>query len=196
VVTIHPTRILGRWREGYALDKHTVSSEYLGDDEFGMPQYTTTRTEIGELLYQLKYKREKAAVEQLAGVAAQFLRRWNRTLDLVVLVPASRPRTEQPVVMLAEAISELLHLELAPDAVTRVREVPELKNVHDYDQRVTLLEGAHDVARGCVAGRTVLLFDDLYRSGATMNAVTSALYDVGGVNDVFALTITRTRSKA
>lgn len=40
----------------------------------------------------------------------------------------------------------------------------------------------------------VLLFDDLYRSGVTMNAVSSLLYEKGGVAHVSALTITRTRS--
>ncbi len=36
--------------------------------------------------------------------------------------------------------------------------------------------------------------DDLYRSGATMDAITRALYDQGSAADVFALAITRTRS--
>lgn len=40
----------------------------------------------------------------------------------------------------------------------------------------------------------MLLFDDLFRSGATMNSITAALYDDGKVADVFALTVTRTRS--
>lgn len=44
-------------------------------------------------------------------------------------------------------------------------------------------------------GRHVLLFDDLHRSGATMNAITEALYDDGDAAEVFALTITRTRSR-
>ncbi len=46
-----------------------------------------------------------------------------------------------------------------------------------------------------VQGRSVLLFDDLFRSGATMNAITSSLYDQGTARDVYALTLTRTRSK-
>jgi hypothetical protein len=48
-----PRRINGAWREGFALDLHTLSSEYVGDDEFGHPRFDTIRTEIGELLYQL-----------------------------------------------------------------------------------------------------------------------------------------------
>lgn len=45
-----------------------------------------------------------------------------------------------------------------------------------------------------VEGRKVLLFDDLFRSGATMNAVTDVLLKKGGAPKVFALTLTRTRS--
>ena len=39
------------------------------------------------------------------------------------------------------------------------------------------------------------MFDDLFRSGATMNSITVTLYEQGHASDVFALTLTRTRSK-
>lgn len=44
-------------------------------------------------------------------------------------------------------------------------------------------------------GKTVLLFDDLYRSGETLNAVTKVLKEQGEVEDIYVLTITRTRTK-
>jgi len=44
-----------------------------------------------------------------------------------------------------------------------------------------------------VAGKAVLLFDDLFRSGATLNAVTRVLYEQGQCSDVYALALTRTR---
>ena len=77
-----------------------------------------------------------------------------------------------------------------------VQETPELKNVYAYDERLCLLDGAHRIETSVVEGRMILLFDDLYRSGATMNAITAALYDEGAVADVYALAITRTRSRA
>jgi len=77
-----------------------------------------------------------------------------------------------------------------------IAEMPELKNVYAYDERLRLLEGAHRVEPSVVRGQSVLLFDDLYRSGATMNAITAALYDEGEVKDVYALAVTRTRSRA
>jgi predicted amidophosphoribosyltransferase len=65
----------------------------------------------------------------------------------------------------------------------------------DYDERWQLLDGLHEVDRLRVEGRRILPFDDLFRSGATMNAVTSALCDQGHARDVYALALTRTRSR-
>lgn len=39
----------------------------------------------------------------------------------------------------------------------------------------------------------MLLFDDLYRSGATLNAVTRVLYEQARCSDGYALALTRTR---
>ena len=30
---INPIKIYGEWKEGYAMDLHTISSEYLGENE-------------------------------------------------------------------------------------------------------------------------------------------------------------------
>lgn len=66
--------------------------------------------------------------------------------------------------------------------------------MYNYDERARLLDGLHTVDSAKVAGKRVMLLDDLYRSGATLNAVTIALYEQGGAQDVFALALTRTRS--
>jgi len=115
---------------------------------------------------------------------------------LIIPVPPSQSgRPQQPVLVLAEALSKQLGIPVRADCVSRVKEIPELKNVYDYDERLRLLEGVHRVEPAFVSKQKVLLFDDLYRSGATMNAVTSILYDQGGAAEVYALAITRTRSK-
>jgi len=80
------------------------------------------------------------------------------------------------------------------ECVTRKRDAPQLKNVFDLDQRLALLEGLHHVDKAATQDKGILLFDDLYRSGATMNAITELLYEEGEARDVFALTVTRTRS--
>jgi predicted amidophosphoribosyltransferase len=191
---MQPRKLPGRWRDGYALDLHTVSSIYMGDDEFGSPQYSTQRTEVGEQLFRLKYRSDHGAVGLLVEAATAWIADWKPGVDLLVPVPPSRERPVQPVRTIAEALGRRLGITVAPSAVTRTREVSELKNVYDYSERIALLTGAHAVDRMQLEGHRVLLFDDLYRSGATLNAITRVMYDDGGASEVFALTLTRTRS--
>ena len=47
-----------------------------------------------------------------------------------------------------------------------------------------------------VRGKRVLLMDDLYRSGATMNAVADVLQGEGEVAEIYAFAFTRTRRKS
>lgn len=196
MIRFNPMRVPGRWRDGYALDNHTVSSVFIGHDEYGHAQFSTTRSEAGELLYTLKYKADPSAVAGLTEAAAAFLATWRPPVQLIVPIPPSRPRTVQPVPLLAQAIAQAAGIGLGHDVITRSREVPELKNVHDYSERTRLLADAHTVDCAQVRGRSILLFDDLFRSGATMNAVAAHLLDDCQAASVYALTITRTRSNA
>lgn len=197
MANIKPMRIPGRWREGFVLDYHTQGSTYIGDDEYGHPMFDTKRSEVGELLYRLKYRSDSSVLEELVVTAARFVQSWNPGATVIIPVPPSRSRRpQQPVHVIAEALGKQVGIPVALNGVTRTKETPELKNVYAYDERLRLLEGAHAVEASVVSGQRVLLFDDLYRSGATMNAITAALYDQGGVVDVYALALTRTRSKA
>ena len=73
----NPVKCEGVWKEGFALDVHTLASDYLGDDEFGRPTFRTTRTELGELLYRLKYQRDASAVDGIVEAASAFVRSWS-----------------------------------------------------------------------------------------------------------------------
>jgi len=194
MVEINPSRIPGRWSYGFTLDVHTTSSELIGHDEYGHPQFASKRSELGELLYRLKFRRDKRVIPQIAEVVGTFAESYLPQVDLIVPVPPSTPRKEQPVILLARAIGERIKIPVFEDCVWKVRETSQLKNIFDFDERSRLLEGAFETDRSAVDSKTVLLFDDLYRSGATLNAVTSLLYDQGGAKDVVALTLTRTRS--
>lgn len=62
MITIRPSLIPGRWREGYALDLHTESGTHVGDDEYGHPQFETKRSPAGELLFRIKYRLDRSAI--------------------------------------------------------------------------------------------------------------------------------------
>jgi predicted amidophosphoribosyltransferase len=187
-----PRQILGKWREGFALDIHTVSSTPVGYNEYGHMQFDTVRSEIGELLYKLKNKADQSVVPEIVAAAVEALTPSLSKIDVIAPVPPSTHRAVQPVRLLADAISKNLNIPVV-NAVQKIKETPQLNNVYDLDERTKILDGAFKIDPS-LAGKRVLLFDDLYRSGATMNAITVALLDDGKAADVMALTITRTRS--
>jgi predicted amidophosphoribosyltransferase len=186
-------RIPGAWQQGYVLDYHTIRSVYVGDDEFGHPRYETTRTEMGELVYRLKYNSDRSVLDEIIEAAAGFIKGRKIDFDLVVPVPPSRQRTFQPVIEIAKGLSLNLSLALCDDCMIKLKETPELKNVYDYDERLKLLEGAYTADKSKLKGQNILLFDDLYRPGATLNAMTAAAYTKGEAANVYVLALTRTR---
>lgn len=195
MVKFSPIKILGRWKAGFALDWHTRSSEFVGYNEYGHPVFNTERSPVGELLYQLKNNGDLTAVGELLDAAETFVRQWNPDVDVIVPAPPSNPnRKVQPVFLVGEQLSSRLELEWAFDSIVKTRQTAQLKDVFGLDERNELLDGIFAVKSGKLEGKTVLLLDDLYRSGATMNAVADVLQDEGHVGTIYALTLTRTRS--
>jgi predicted amidophosphoribosyltransferase len=147
------------------------------------------------LLYRLKYGNDKSVITVITETAADFIRKQEWPIDLVIPVPPSRVgRTFQPVNALSKALAAQLEVGFCGDCVVKVKNTPELKQVYDLEKRLAILQGAYAVAQAKVASKTVLVFDDLYRSGATLNSVLEALKDQGRVKSVYALTLTMTRS--
>jgi competence protein ComFC len=193
MVEIHPQRIEGRWKSGVALDFQTSSSTPIGYNEAGYMQFDTVRPEIAQLLYQLKYRGDQESAEEIIDAAATYLRPHLAKFDMIIPVPPSTIRAVQPVIILARGISAALRVPVV-ECITTTRPTTQLKGVTDPDKRQELVAGLYAVDPAHTAGKGVLLFDDLFRSGTTMNAITDVLMQQGKTSVVRALTITKTRS--
>jgi competence protein ComFC len=193
IVVIHPQRVAGKWKSGIALDFHTTTSTPVGHDEHGRMRFETVRPEIAELLYKLKYRGDQTAAQSIIDTAANFLSPHRGNFDLIIPVPPSAQRAIQPVLVLASGIGDATGLPVV-SCVTTTRPTTQLKEVTDPDQRKALLDGLYAVDQSQTHGKRVLLFDDLFRSGSTMNAITDVLLVQGKASSVSVLTITRTRS--
>lgn len=190
---LNPRPMRGTWDDGRTLDLHILSSEFVGYNESGHAQFESTRTELGELLYQLKYKGDQSAIAPIAQAACDFVRGWNPGIEVIVPAPPSKTRAAQPLFQIADEVARLLSLPVDNTSVRKTKATPELKNV-DHAKRIELLGGAHSIEGDALRGRRVLLLDDLYQSGATLNAIASLLKKAGRVSAVFALALTRARS--
>jgi predicted amidophosphoribosyltransferase len=124
IVELNPRKLRGPWDGGYALDVHTVSSTFLGNDDAGHPRFNTARSPIGELLYRLKYKNDETTIAPLAETVASFLRTRRTLIDAIVPVPPSTARRNQPVTLLAMAISPRIGIPLCIGCLSKVKRTP------------------------------------------------------------------------
>jgi predicted amidophosphoribosyltransferase len=183
-----PEKVKGPWSRGYALDEHTVSSVPDGAGGF-----ITERTELGQLVYDLKYGQKKTNAKKLARVLAEWSHRKFDldNVDGVLGVPPSTARKFQPVGAIVKKMSEILSLPDLSKKLRKTKATRSLKNVLDPVERATELTGAFSFDRG-EGVRSVLLVDDLYRSGATAGEVARTLKK-SGVSKVYLVTATSTR---
>lgn len=147
---------------------------------------------MGELLYRLKNKGEQAAVEKIISLLDPI--KGIETFDSIIPVPSSKKRPVQPADSIAEALGKKRGVPVLKNYLSKT-DSAELKNVEDPAERAKILEksisitGTHDIA-----SQKVLLLDDIYRSGATLNICCSLLKQQARVAEVSVLTMTKTRS--
>ncbi len=196
-VKINPRRLRGPWIEGYALDLHTISSTLIGHNQFGHPVFDTKRSPLGDLLYRLKNAGDLAAIEPIVETVEGFLGTWKPHVEMLVPVPPSnRARRHQPVMAIAKALCEKTGMPLCETSLSKVKSTAQLKDVFDFTRRAQILQNAFTVDEAKTRGKRILLFDDLYRSGATVSTITRLLTGAGAASAVYLLTLTQTRKLA
>jgi predicted amidophosphoribosyltransferase len=191
-IPINPIKIVGNWAAGWALDYHTVSSKY---DKAGR-YYITDRTKLGEALYKLKYRRCFWLSKKIEKTASVFLKAMNiiREVDLIITIPPAKFRLfYQPVKILGKGVGGILGKPVETRLLKRRKKIPPVKSIEDSRDRKKSVKGLFSVKTKKYSGKTALLFDDLYRSGATLQEATRVLKSEGNLDKIFVLTITKTR---
>ncbi len=199
-VEIKPIKLEGNWAAGFALDLHTSSSKLLSEGK-----YDTTYTPIGKLLHGLKYENKKEYVDEIADIAGKLVEDYflkakvKKKIDVIIPVPpAKHNRTYQPVELLAQKISIRTGIKCSQFIVKRRMGYNEIKKEDDPTKREKALKDAFFIttpkAKAFINGKYILLLDDVYRSGETLNAI-GMLLRQSGARCVYVLTVTKTRTK-
>lgn len=184
----------GSWIAGKYYSNHTVSSTYLGKDENGRDHYDTTRTEMGEALYLLKYKQNRSAIDTIIKLLNEdplFIEYVQQMDGLIAIPPSNRCRCIQPVAAVAERISHCFGVPLI-DGVLQTSNVEQVKNL-DIADRKELIDSSATVDTSLLErSKNYLIFDDLFSSGSTLTSYVEILQEKG-YHNIYVLTLTRTR---
>lgn len=186
---VTPRTIQGEWDAGIVLDKHTISSSYVGDDENGHPQFDTLRTEIGEAAFQLKYRADWNKVSPLAAEIVRTGIPAIGAVNVIVPMPASHARARQPVTEIAREVARLTGLPIDETLLAKAA-TPQLKNLGTREEKDAVLADAFRVDAAPGAPLDVLLVDDLFHTGASMTAACRALRSLPRVRRIGVVALT------
>ena len=154
-----------------------------------------SRTEIGELEYQSKYCRNNDAEEQLVSLCEEWINKlpYYKDADLICAVPSDTPNN------LPQRIVDKLDITATNISNTilwtsKTRNVKDAENVED---KISILEESRFTINNKeqLNDQVIILFDDLYMSGVTLQYIAMKLKEAGAQR-VLGLTIVKSRSNS
>jgi len=189
-MSINPIKLTGNWTEGYALDKHTISSEYTGEDAFGHKQFKNIYSPIGELLYKMKYNGHHDTSEDILNLAKPFLDEWlaNKNIDIILPVPPTKKRDIQPIHIITEVFAEHCNIPYSAEVLFKIA----TNQAKDMNKDEKNLQGSISLLKNAKRKCNILLVDDLFSTGSTINECVRVLKTDELVHNIYVLTITKT----
>ncbi len=154
-------------------------------------QYQGGRTKIGELVYQAKY--QNGTIDQLVKHFLEFIKHHPlyHQADYIYGVPSSRsPLVQQLVTHLGRDLDK----PIAPILINKHPSNMKDLSLEEKFQQVGKIFETVRVDEQNLQGKHIILIDDIYQSGATMNEIAQRLQRYGAT--VYGLVATKTHSQS
>ena len=176
----HPRPLPGPWQAGWALGFHSCFS---GGN--------WSRSSVGDLAYRLKYEDDLTVLSSLIDQTVELLQTHPELaqVDAIVPVPSTTGRKVQPVHAYCEALAGKINLSVQM-LVAKTRQTRPQKEMKTLAQKRANVHGAFAL-KATAKGKSILLVDDLFDSGATLEEI-ARLLQKDGAASVNVLTLTRT----
>jgi ComF family protein len=178
----------------YSPDHHCLSCRQRPPAFTQAWAYYVYEPPLQNAIHLFKYRGKIALAEALGTLLRQV---WRRTPDADLLMPVplhpSRLRTREynQSLLLADQLNRDLSLPLVYDNLVRLRATPPQTEL-SRAARIKNLRRCFAVRRPAdVAGKRVLLVDDVMTTGTTVNECAKALRKAGA-DDVYVVTLART----
>ena len=144
---------------------------------------------------QLKYHNDLSIGSYLAGLLEITYARTGWDVDMVVPIPIGEVKRKQrgynQAERLAKPFSRELNFSYDPTALTRIHEISSQVGL-DQNARHENVRNAFVAGSNKVRDKRVLLIDDVFTSGATMQAAANELI-FAGADKVFCLTLAKVK---
>jgi len=195
VNSISPIKLQGIWDEGFALDRHIISSIPIGEDDYGYMQYSTIRSTLGELVYQYKYKGKRECLDQIIKLAQPFVMEWLLLKGITFVLPVpptNKDRNFQPVFEISERIAKILNAYYHKGVLIKESKI-QSKDL-DAAEKQKIIKSIFQIKMATKA-QNILLVDDLFASGTTLKECVTRLRKDQNINKIYVLTMTKTKGE-
>ena len=141
-------------------------------------------------MYRLKYSNRRRYAKVIARDAMRYHGRWLQGLGVEAIVPVPvhpnklRRRGYNQAQVLADAIADGMGIPVVPMVKRVVDTLPQKEMT--MENRGKNLKNAFKVVNNGVKYKKVLIIDDIYTTGATVDAIAKRLVD-SGVEEVYCL---------
>ena len=147
---------------------------------------------VSQGIYRFKYKNRRCYGEifaaEMAAESGYAVKQWK--IEEIIPVPLHRSRQRirgyNQAQILAEELGKRLDLPVNKDAVKRIQKTRPQKELGIRD-RIRNLKGAFGVTKSWIPKKCVLVIDDIYTTGSTVEAVAERLKEAGA-EQVYVLT--------
>lgn len=146
---------------------------------------------IREAIHQLKYQNDVGVARVLASYLLKVIQAENWEIDLVIPIPLSKRKQEQrgynQAERLARPVAEALKKPLSTEGLSRIREKASQVDLNVQSRRENV-RGVFEAEPAIVKGKRILLIDDVFTTGATLESASQALRDAKS-DRVYAVTV-------
>ena len=144
-------------------------------------------------IYRMKYGKRREYADFFGEEAARFLGDFIRSVgpDALIPIPLHRARLRQrgynQAALLARAIGSRVGVPVYENLLLRVKNTAPLKR-QNSEERQNNLKKAFIIAENDVKLNTIIMIDDIYTTGSTMDEA-AATWRAVGVGDIYFITL-------
>jgi len=148
---------------------------------------------ISSIIKYAKYTHHPASFVLIGKKIAQILKKTNLTADLITYVPmhfkAQKKRGFNQSMILAKEISKTTGIPICHEALRKIKQTCNQASLN-ASMRLVNLKGVFFADDRYTAGRRIIIVDDIYTTGTTLNECRNALIE-SMADSVIYLTITK-----